>query len=55
VAPQPCEAPDEEPYISGMTLDINGKPVLHFQDANQPSAVTGFNIYRASAPPAPGR
>jgi hypothetical protein len=47
VAPPPCGVPDEEIYISGMTLDGNGKPVVHYQDPNQPADVTGYNIYRA--------
>ena len=51
--PPPCIAPDEETYIENVTLDINGKPVLHYLDANQPSDVTGFNIYRASSPVGP--
>jgi hypothetical protein len=46
--PPPCGIPDEEIYISDMTLDGNGKPVIHYQDPNQPADVTGYNIYRAS-------
>ena len=39
--------PDEEAYITTMSIDANNKPVLHYQDPNQPSDVTGYNIYRA--------
>jgi hypothetical protein len=52
-APQPCSAPDEELYITAMTLDGNGKTVIHFQDPNQPADVTGYNVYRAAAPAGP--
>ena len=52
-APPVCVAPDEEIYISNVTLDINNNPVLHYQDANQPSDVTGYNIYRSSSPIGP--
>jgi hypothetical protein len=51
--PPQCIAPDEEVYITTVTLDGNGKPVLHYQDPNQPSDVTGYNIYRATAPEGP--
>jgi len=51
--PPPCVAPDEEIYIYGMTIDVNGKPVLEYWDANQPGDVTGYNIYRASSPSGP--
>jgi hypothetical protein len=53
VAPPPCTAPDEELYITVVTLDGNGKPVLHYQDPNQPADVTGYNIYRSAAPTGP--
>jgi len=52
-APPVCVAPDEEIYITMVTLDMNGNPVLHYQDANQPSDVTGYNIYRSSNPIGP--
>jgi hypothetical protein len=52
-APPPCVAPDEELYITTVTLDGNGKPVLHYQDPNQPSDVTGYNVYRSSSPAGP--
>lgn len=45
--------PDEVLYIENVTLDGNGKPVLHVQDPNQPSAVTGYNVLRAAAPAGP--
>jgi hypothetical protein len=45
--------PDEEIYISDMTLDGNGKPVIHYQDPNQPADVTGYNIYRAASASGP--
>jgi hypothetical protein len=48
-----CVAPDEETYITTMSLDGNGKPVLHYQDPNQPADVTGYNIFRATAPTGP--
>jgi hypothetical protein len=48
-----CVTPDEETYITTVTLDGNGKPVLHYQDPNQPADVTGYNIYRATAPEGP--
>jgi hypothetical protein len=51
--PPPCEVPDEESYITTVTIDGNGKPVIHYQDPNQPAAVTGFNVYRAAAPTGP--
>ena len=36
-----------------MTLDGNGKPVLHHQDPNPPGDVTGYNVYRSAAPTGP--
>ncbi len=53
VAPPPCVAPDEELYITTITIDGNGKPVIHYQDPNQPADVTGYNVYRAAAPTGP--
>jgi hypothetical protein len=53
VAPPPCGIPVEEVYISTMSLDVNGKPVIHYQDPNRPADVTGYNIYRAAAPIGP--
>ncbi len=53
VAPPACEVPDEELYITTITLDGNGKPVIHYQDPNQPADVTGYNVYRAEAPTGP--
>ncbi len=45
-----CAVPDEAVYIYDMTLtdDGNDYPILNFQDPNQPSQVTGYNVYRAS-------
>jgi hypothetical protein len=45
-----CRPPDETVYIYNVTLTTDGNdyPVLHFQDPNQRSAVTGYNVYRAS-------
>ncbi len=47
-----CFAPDEPVFISGMrlTTDGNNYPILDFQDPNQPSQITGYNIYRADDP-----
>ena len=44
--------PDEALYIYTVTLDINGKPVLH-SGSQSGEAVTGYNIYRAAAPAGP--
>ncbi|HEX5043312.1 MAG TPA: ELWxxDGT repeat protein [Candidatus Polarisedimenticolaceae bacterium] len=52
-AAPPCSAPDEEVHISLVTLDVDGKPVLHYTDPNPQSEVTGYNIYRASDPQGP--
>jgi hypothetical protein len=49
----PCTTPDEEVYISSVSMDGNGNPVLNFQDPNQPADVTGYNVYRAPAPTGP--
>jgi hypothetical protein len=45
-----CWPPDETVYIYNVTLTTDGNeyPVLHFQDPNQRSAVTGYNVYRSS-------
>jgi hypothetical protein len=45
-----CWPPDETVYIYNVTLTTDGNdyPVLHFQDPNQLSAVTGYNVYRSS-------
>ena len=53
LAPPPCLAPDEELYITTITIDGNGKPVLHYQDPNQPADVTGYNVYRSDSPVGP--
>ena len=52
-----CLAPDEEVYIDSMSLTDDGNlyPILNFLDPNQPSQITGYNIYRSSDPaPPPG-
>jgi uncharacterized repeat protein (TIGR01451 family) len=50
-----CWAPDEPVYIYRMTVTADGNhfPVIHFQDPNQPSQITGYNVRRSStaAPP----
>ena len=54
LVPSPgCEAPDETIYLYVMTIDINGYPVLHFMDPNQPTQTTGYNVYRSSDPAPP--
>ena len=52
-APPPCIAPDEAVFIESVTLNGQSMPVLSIQDPNQPSAVTGYNVYRATSPPGP--
>jgi uncharacterized repeat protein (TIGR01451 family) len=52
-----CIQPDEPVFIFMVTLSTDGNnfPILHFGDPNQPSQVTGYNVYRssdASLPPA---
>jgi hypothetical protein len=49
----PCTAPDEPVYIYGVRHDGSGWAILDFQDPNQPSQVTGYNVYRSSSPAAP--
>lgn len=51
--PPPCATPDQEVEIYLVTLDVDGKPVLHYTDPNPLSDVTGYNIYRASSPQGP--
>lgn len=48
-----CLAPDERIYLYSVTLDLNNNPVLNFEDFNQPTQVTGYDIYRASSPAPP--
>jgi uncharacterized repeat protein (TIGR01451 family) len=45
-----CVEPDQTVYIYTMTVtdDGNDNPVLHVQDPNQPSQITGYNVYRSS-------
>jgi hypothetical protein len=45
-----CTSPDEPVYLYSVVRDGNGNPELHFADPNQPSAVTGYNVYRSSQP-----
>ena len=49
----PCAAPDGQVSIGTATLSGSGKVVLTYVDPNQPAVVTGYNIYRASAPSGP--
>ncbi len=49
----PCIAPDEPVYIYSVRHDSNNWPILDFQDPNQTSQVTGYNVYRSSSPGAP--
>ena len=51
--PPPCSAPDEAVFIASMTLNGQSMPVLTIQDPNQPTSVTGYNVYRATAPAGP--
>ncbi len=50
-----CIPPDEPLYIYSVTLTSDGNhyPVLNFMDPNQPSQVTGYNVYRTSNPALP--
>ncbi len=47
---QSCIPPDEPIFISGMrlTTDGNDYPILDFQDPNQPSQITGYDVFRSS-------
>jgi uncharacterized repeat protein (TIGR01451 family) len=47
-----CVAPDEPVYIEsmGLTTDGNEFPILNYLDPNQPSQITGYNVYRSSDP-----
>jgi hypothetical protein len=46
----PCTAPDEPIYLYVVTMSTDGNdyPILNFQDPNQPTQITGYNIYRSS-------
>jgi len=44
-----CLAQAQEVAVVSVSLDGNGKPVLHFQDSTPPACVTGYNVYRAAA------
>jgi hypothetical protein len=52
-APPACVGPVEELFITTVTLDGGGNPVLHYQDPNPSTRVTGYNVYRAAAPTGP--
>lgn len=43
-----CNAPDEPLYLYLVTKDLQNNPILHFSDPNQPSDITGYNIYRSN-------
>ena len=43
----PCLAPDEPLFIYGVR-SIGPDTILDFQDPNQPSQLTGYNVYRSS-------
>lgn len=47
-----CITPDEEVFILGVRLSTDGNDftILDFQDPNQPSEVSGYNVYRSSNP-----
>jgi hypothetical protein len=50
-----CIAPDEPIFIEDVTLGPSNETILSFQDFNQPSQITGYNIHRSdSAAPPPG-
>ena len=51
----PCLAPDEAVYLYSVRLSTDGNDfaILDFQDPNQPTQVTGYNIYRSSDPALP--
>ena len=51
----PCLAPDEPVYISGVRLSTDGNKytILDYQDPNQPTQVTGYNVRRSSNPALP--
>ena len=50
VSTTPCVPPDEPVYLYSVTLSTDGNnyPILHFMDPNQPTQITGYNIYRSS-------
>jgi len=50
-----CVPPDEPIYLYLVTLSADGNdyPILHSQDGNQPTQITGYNIYRSSNPALP--
>jgi hypothetical protein len=50
VSTTPCVPPDEPLYLFDLTLSTDGNdfPILHFMDPNQPTQVTGYNVYRSS-------
>jgi len=46
-----CFPPDEPIYLYEITLSTDGNnyPILNFQDGNQPTQITGYNVYRSSS------
>ena len=48
-----CTPPGEELYITTMSKNDTGSPVIHYSDPNQPAVVSGYNVYRASVPMGP--
>lgn len=50
-----CVPPDEAVFISDMAVtdDGNAFPILTFLDPNQPSQITGYNVYRSETPQGP--
>lgn len=46
----PCPGPTQPLLIYSARLDPNGNVILDILDPNQPSTVTGYNIYRAGSP-----
>jgi hypothetical protein len=47
-----CRSPNQPVFVTTITLsaDVTRSPILHFQDSNEPTAVTGYNVYRSSDP-----
>ena len=43
-----CVPPDAPIFIFTVTKTLDGYPILHFQDGNQPSQVTGYHVYLLS-------
>lgn len=49
----PCALPTARIYIYGAHLDVKTNVELDFMDPNQPSVVTGYNVYRAPSSSGP--